>query len=215
MTTRDLNYKTLQTGAILGTLSVVAFFSLALLAALPKQSKTLQNLQVAYRNEANAYVRYLAFAERAQEEEYGEVASLFRAAACSEHVHLKNIAAAMRKMGYEPVIRIDQPLPKTTRQNLQKSVEFIESRTRDAQYPAFIEEAKAEGNEDAVRAFQYVRTAETQQAKLFKAAVVNLGKMTTETHLYYVCSVCGYMAEHPIKPCPGCSHADATYEEVF
>lgn len=215
MTTRELNYKTLQTGAILGTLSVVAFLSFTLLAALPKQSKTLHNLQVAYGNEANAYVRYLAFAERAQEEEYGEVASLFRAAACSEHVHLRNLAAAMRKMGFEPVIRIDQPLPKSTAQNLQRSVLLREDPGRDAQYAAFIEDAKAEGNQDAAQAFQYVRTSEVQHVKLFKAALANLGKMTTETHLYYVCSVCGYTSEHPTKPCPGCSGAKVTYEEVF
>ncbi len=215
MTTRELNYKTLQTGAILGCLTVVAFVSLALVAALPKESKTLQNLQTAYNAEANAYVHYLAFAERAQEDEYGEVASLFRAAACAEHVHLKNLAAVIRKMGAEPAFRIDQPVPKTTWRNLKSSAELREAPERDALYPAFIEEAKAEGNPDAVRVFQYVRTAEIQHVKLFKAALGNLKNMTAESHLYYVCNVCGYTAEHPTKPCPGCSDPNAAYEEMF
>lgn len=215
MTTRELDYKTLQTGAVLGCLSVIAFASLITLAALPTQTRTLQNLQTAYHNEANAYVRYLAFAERAQEEEFGEVASLFRAAACAEHVHLRNFAAVIRKMGAEPAYRIDQPLPKTTWQNLQRSAEEREASDRDVVYAKFIEEAKAEGNQDAVRVFQYAQTAEIQQVKLFRDALKNLNKMTGESHLYFVCNKCGYTSEHPTKPCPGCSDPDATYEEMF
>lgn len=215
MTTRELNYKTLQTGAVLGCLTVVAFVSLVMLAAMPNQTKTLQNLQTAYHSEANAYVRYLAFAERAQEEEFGEVASLFRAAAYAEHVQLKNFAAVIRKMGAEPAFRIDQPVLSTTWRNLQKSAEERKASERDVLYPKFIEEAKAEGNEDAVRVFQYARTAEIQHVKLFSAAIKNLNKMTAESHLYYVCNVCGYTSERPIEPCPGCSDPNATYEEMF
>ncbi|MEJ2009190.1 MAG: rubrerythrin family protein [Acidobacteriota bacterium] len=215
MTTRGFNYKTLQTGAILGCLAVLAFASLALLATAPQQTKTLQNLQTAYNAEANAYVRYLAFAQRAQEEEFGEAASLFRAAACAEHVHLKNLAAVIRKMGAEPAYRIDLPVPRTTWRNLQKSADEREASDRDALYPTFIEEAKAEGNQDAVRAFQYIQTAEVQQAKLFKAAIGNLKRMTAASHLYYVCNTCGYVSERPTKPCPGCSNPDASYEEMF
>jgi len=215
MTSRELNYKTLQTGAILGCLTVVAFISLALFAAVPDESKTLQNLQTAYNSEANAYVRYLAFADRAQEEEFGEVASLFRAAACAEHVHLKNLAAVIRKMGAEPAYRIDLPVPRTTWRNLQRSAEEREASDRDTPYATFIQEAQTEGNQDAVRVFQYVQTAEMQQVKLFRAAVKNLKNMTAASHLYFVCNMCGYTAEHPTKPCPGCSDPNASYEEVF
>lgn len=215
MTIRELNYKTLQTGAILGCVTVVAFVSLALLAATPKESKTLQNLQTAYNTEANAYVRYLAFAQRAQDEEFGEVASLFRAAACAEHVHLKNLAAVIRKAGAEPAFRIDQPIPRTTWRNLQRSAEERGASDRDTVYPTFIKEAQDEGNQDAVRVFGYARTAELQHAKLFKAAAGNLRNMTAESHLYYVCNVCGYTAEHPDKPCPGCGDSEGRYEELF
>lgn len=215
MSTRELRSKTLQTGAVVGCLTVVAFVSLAVLAALPKQDKTVYNLRLAYQREANTYVTYLAFAERAQEEEFGEVASLFRAAACAEHIHLKNLAAVIRKMGTEPTVRIHQPVVKTTWQNLQTSARLREAKDRDTPYPAFIEVAKAEGNPDAARVFQYIRTAEVQHVKLFKHAMKNLKKVSEETHLYYVCSVCGYTAEQAMKPCPGCSDHNATYEEVF
>lgn len=215
MSTKEWNYKTLQTGAVLGCLTVVAFVSLVVFAAAPNESKTILNLQVAYSGEVNAYVRYLAFAERAQQEEYGEAASLFRAAACAGHVHLRNYAAVMRKMGFEPVIKIDLPVVKTTEENLRRALEKGEAYERDIVYPEFIKQAKAEGKEETVQVFQYAMTAEAQRQKLFKAALDNLHKMTVASRVYYVCNVCGYVGERPNKPCPGCGNPKATYEEMF
>jgi rubrerythrin len=215
MATRDLKFKSLPKWAVLGSMMVVMFASLAWMSEAPAQSTTVLNLQAAYTSESNAYVRYLAFAERAQENEYGEAASLFRAAACAEHIHLKNLAAVMRKMGYEPVIRVDTPAVNKTAENLRKSAEVGEAYERDVRYPEFIKAAKAEGNGEAARVFQYVMTAEAQHANLFKAALSNLDKMDTTNRVYQVCSMCGYTAERAAKPCPGCGHPEPTYEEMF
>jgi rubrerythrin len=215
MATRDLKFKSLPKWAVLGSLTVVMFTSLAWMSDPRAQSKTVLNLQSAYTAESNAYVRYLAFAERAQEHEFGEAASLFRAAACAEHIHLRNLAAVMRKMGYEPVVRIDTPVVKTTAENLQTSAEVGEAYERDVQYPESIKAARAEGNDKAVRVFQHTMTAEAQHAKLFKAALTNLHKMDMTNRVYYVCSMCGYTAERAAKPCPGCGNPEGVYEEIF
>ena len=65
------------------TYSLLAL-TLALLA-LPRgaaaATPTLDNLQAAFNGESNAHARYLAFADKADQEGYGEVGSLFRAAA--------------------------------------------------------------------------------------------------------------------------------------
>lgn len=211
----ELKFKTLPKWAVPGLLAIAVFASLAWGGELPKTGKTVQNLQAAYTAEANAYVGYLAFAERAQENEYGEAASLFRAAACAEHVHLKNIATLMRKMGFEPEIRIDTPVVRTTAENLRISAEVGKAYARDVSYPVLIEEARSEGNTEAVGVFQRVMKAETQHAKLFKAALSNLHKMDTTNRVYYVCSMCGYTAERAVKPCPGCGDPKAEYEEMF
>ena len=215
MATWDLKLKSLQKWAVLGSMTVVMFASLAWMSDAPAQSKTVLNLQTAYTSQSNTYVRYLAFAERAQENEYGEAASLFRAAACAEHVHLKNIAAVMRKIGYEPVIRIDTPVVKTTAQNLRTSAEVGEAYERDVQYPEFIKAAQAEENDGAVRVFQHVMRAEAQHARLFKAALENLDKMDMTNRVFYVCSECGYTAERAARPCPGCGEPHPAYEETF
>lgn len=215
MATRDLKFKSLPKWAVLGSVTVVMFASLAWMSEAPAESNSVLNLQAAYTAESNAYVRYLAFAQRAQENEFGEAASLFRAAACAEHVHLKNLAAVMRKMGYEPVIRVDTPVVKLTAENLRTSAEVGESHERDVQYPEFIKAARAEGNGEAVRVFQYAMTAKAQHAKLFKAALSNLHKMDTTNRVYYVCGMCGYTAEQAAKPCPGCGEPNPSYEEMF
>src|SRR5271157_1692195 len=54
-------------------------------ARLPQ--KTIDNLNVAYRGESNANHRYTLFAQKAEQEGYGRVAKLFRAAAQSEAIH--------------------------------------------------------------------------------------------------------------------------------
>ncbi len=215
MATVDLKFKSLPKWAVLGSLTVVIFASLAWMGDAPAQSQTVLNLQAAYAAESNAYVRYQAFAERAQENEFGEAASLFRAAACAEHVHLKNLAAVMRKMGFEPVIRIDNPVVKTTAENLRTSAEVGEAYERDILYPEFIKEAKAAGHDEAARVFQFAMTAEAQHAKLFKTALSNLHRMDMTSRVYYVCNVCGYTAETAAKPCPGCGEPKPTYEEMF
>lgn len=215
MSTKVLKGIALGSGMLAACVALAAFVSLARITNRVEQSKTLQNLQAAYNSQVNAHARYTAFADRAQHEEYYEVASLFRAAAFAEHIHFERFAGLIRKMGAEPVSRIGTPAVKTTAENLQTVVDEREASEREALYPSFIREAEAEGNEEVVRAFQYVLTSEVQHLKLLKAALTNLEITGVESHPYYVCRACGFTLEHPAKPCPGCSDPHASYTEVF
>jgi rubrerythrin len=169
---------------------------------------TLKNLQAAFNGESNARARYLAFAKKADEEGYGGVASLFRAAARAEEIHLNNHAAVIKKMGAEPHADIKTPAVGTTKSNLVKSASKGEAYERDTMYPAFIKQAKSDGNQDAVQSFEYAKEAEAEHFKLFTAAAHPLRK--GETREYYVCTVSGYtMAKLDTTKCPG-----GTYETV-
>lgn len=215
MATRNLRDRALGTWAILGALTIVAFATTVWPRGGPQQNKTLQNLQAAYNGEASAHARYTAFADRAQDEEYYEVASLFRAVAYSEYLHMQNFATLIRQMGGEAVPLIERPVVKTTEENLRASAEQNEAYERDIVYPTFIEEAKVEANEDAVRVFEFAQIAEAQHSKLFEEALATLKNTGAESHSYYVCNMCGFTAEHPVKPCPGCSDPKATYVQIF
>jgi hypothetical protein len=76
----------------------VTVAALCLAPSAKAESKTtLENMQAAYNGESNAHARYLAFAKPADQEGYGEVASLFRAAARAEEIHPGNHAVVIKK----------------------------------------------------------------------------------------------------------------------
>ena len=70
------------------------------------KSATVQNLQSAYNMENDAHARYVAFAQKADREGYGEVASLFRAAARSEEVLMRDHAEVLRTLGGEQHVHL-------------------------------------------------------------------------------------------------------------
>ncbi len=153
--------------------------------------KTRKNLYTAFVGEAKAYHRLLAFARKAEEEGFEQIAKLFRAVAAAEGVHAER---HLRLLG-EAVVQ-------DTEANLQSSFER-ETTVNEVYYPQFIREAGEEGEKAASLTFSQARDVEEGHAKLYKRALNAL--LRDETHDYYVCSVCGYVAEHePPDQCPVC-----------
>lgn len=159
--------------------------------AAPKASKTLENLQTAFDGESNAKARYLAFAQKAESEGYGKVASLFRAAARAEDIHANNHAEVIRKLGATPLADVKTPEVKSTAENLQAAIKG-ESYERDTMYPDFLKQARDEGNKDAVRTFNLAKEAEAEHAKLYTEASSNLAQWKAPVQPFYICPSCGY-----------------------
>lgn len=178
-------------------------------------TKTLENLQAAYNGESNAHVRYLAFADRADQEQFGEVASLFRAAAKAEEVHAANHAAVIRNLGGTPQAKIDTPAVKSTEENLQAAIKG-ETYERDTMYPEFLNQARAEGLRDAVQTLNYAKTAEAEHAKLYSKALNDLAALKgSKSRDFFVCSVCGYTtAQIDFSKCPSCFTHKDKYNKV-
>ena len=189
------------------------------LIALPNgamaTNKTLDNLQAGFNGESNAHARYLAFAEKADQEGYGEVASLFRAAAKAEEVHSANHAAVIKNLGGTPQSKIETPAVNSTKENLEAAIKG-ESYERDTMYPEFLKQARADGNRDAVQTFNYAKTAEGEHAKLYSDALNNLPKLKgSKAKDYYVCIVCGYMTPQlDFSECPSCFTHKDKYEKL-
>jgi rubrerythrin len=197
------------------SLLALALGALTLPSVAAAATGTLENLQTAYNGESNARARYLAFAEKADQEQYGEVASMFRAAAKAEETHAANHAAVIKKMGGTPQAKIETPVVKSTAGNLEAAIKG-ESYERDTMYPEFLKQARAERNKDAIETFIYAKNAEAEHAKLYSAALNDLPKLKgSEAKTYYVCTVCGYTTPTlDFSKCPSCfSHKDK-YEKV-
>jgi len=153
--------------------------------------KTRRNLYDAFVGEAKAHHRLLAFARKAEEEGYPQIAKLFRAVATAEGVHAER---HLRLLG-EAVVQ-------STEANLQSSFER-ESTVNQVTYPEFIREAEEEGESMAAVTFGQARDVEERHAALYKQALSAM--LRDEAYSYYVCPVCGYVAEREApEKCPIC-----------
>jgi rubrerythrin len=204
------------------TLTAVALAAGALLLSTlvpgaeagPAASGTLANLQGAFNGESNAHARYLAFAAKADEEGYGKVASLFRAAARAEEIHAANHASVIKAMGGTPEAKIDEPDVRSTKENLEAAIKG-ETYEKDTMYPEFLAAARAEGNRDAIQTFNYAKTAETEHARLYTEALNNLDTMKGAGATYYVCTVCGYTTTNlDFEKCMSCFNPKDKYVPV-
>lgn len=174
-------------------------------------TKTLENLQTAFNGESNANAKYLAFAKKADDEGYAKVGSLFRAAARAEEIHKNNHADVIKKMGGSPTADIKAAEVKTTAENLKGAIEG-ETYERDKMYPEFIAEARSSGNKEALRTFNFAKTAEGEHAKLYAEALANLADWKGGKTNFFVCSTCGYTTmDADLKKCP----VDFTPKEKF
>jgi rubrerythrin len=162
-------------------------------------SKTENNLKEAFAGESQANRTYLAFAKKAEQEGYKQVAKLFRAAAEAETVHAH---AHLREIG----------TVKGTKENLETAVAG-ETHEFKSMYPQMIEDAKAEDVKGALRSFQYANDVEKIHADLYKKAIDTLGKETPAD--YYVCQVCGMTVEgEPPDECPVCKSKKQAFKKV-
>ena len=188
------------------------------LVALPGRaaaSTTLENLQVAFNGESNAHARYLAFAAKADQEGYGEVGSLFRAAAKAEEVHAANHAVVIKKLGATPEAKIETPVVGSTKENLEAAIKG-ETYERDTMYPDFLKQARTDRNSEAVQTLNYAKTAEAEHAKLYSKVLNDLPRLKgSKSKDYFVCTVCGYTtAQMDFSKCPSCFTHKDKYEKV-
>ena len=155
-------------------------------------AKTDENLKAAFAGESQANRRYLAFAKKAEQEGFTQVAKLFKAAAEAETVHALNH------------LRITEQI-QSTLENLSTAVSGETFEFKEM-YPRYIDTAKQEENKQAAWSFDVANKVEQIHAKLFSKTIAALkNKKPLEQVDYYVCGVCGYTVEGtPPNKCPIC-----------
>jgi len=163
---------------------------------------TTDNLQEAFAGESQANRKYLAFAKKAEDDGFPQVAKLFRAAAEAETVHAH---AHLRVLGGV----------KSTTENLGEAVagegfEFQEM------YPKFLKDAVAEDNKPALHSFQNAMAVEEIHHGLYSKALtaVESGSDLPAAKIS-ICPVCGntVIGDVPDK-CPICGVPGAKFTEV-
>lgn len=182
----------------------------------PHVRHTIDNLQTAYQNELNTETRCKAFAQRADQEGYPQVALLFRAVAASKAVCALRFSRVVQGMGARPLSDMQAPEAKTTAENLRAAI-TSESYERDALYPAFIERAKQDGSNKAITAFISAIAVKNGHGVLFADALKDLPSWRSGERQLGVCRRCGFTTvETPkvVKKCPVCGEWRRRFEEV-
>ncbi|MBI5641778.1 MAG: rubrerythrin family protein [Nitrospirae bacterium] len=152
-------------------------------------AKTDDNLKDAFAGESQANRKYLAFAKKAEEEGFKQIARLFRAAAEAETVHAHS---HLRELGGI----------KSTKENLEAAIRG-ETHEFSSMYPQMIKDAEAEGSKGALRSFNFANEVEKIHAALYQKALGNIGENADAD--YYVCRVCGNTVENEAPDeCPIC-----------
>lgn len=165
-------------------------------------SKTDDNLNKAFAGESQANRRYLAFAKKAEEEGFKQIAKLFRAAADAETVHAMNHLRVMKG------VRI-------TKDNLQEAISG-ETHEFTEMYPGMIREAEEEGNEAAEIGFSQANEVEKIHAELYKKALSSIeAENDLEVNEIHVCQVCGntFVGETP-DTCPICGVKKDMFKKI-
>ncbi len=159
------------------------------------------NLQEAFSGESQAHMRYLSFAEKAEKENFKNIARLFRANSYAEQIHAANHLRTLSGI-------------KSTVENLETAIEG-EGFEVNEMYPVYIEVARKQGEKGAETATSWALAAEKVHEKLYKKAkeAAAQGKDADITVLN-VCSVCGFTVEGeaPAK-CPVCGSPREKFEE--
>jgi rubrerythrin len=160
-----------------------------------------ENLKEAFAGESQANRKYLAFAKKAEQEGFENVARLFRTAAEAETIHAHGHLSAMGGVG-------------STADNLQAAIDG-ETYEYTAMYPPMLEKAKDDGHR-AKRMFGLAMQAEEVHAGIYQQALtaIQQGKDFEESE-FYLCPVCGHIeiGEAP-EACPICSAPGAKFLQV-
>jgi rubrerythrin len=158
-----------------------------------------ENLMDAFAGESQANRKYLAFAKKADQEGFKQVAKLFRAAAEAETIHAHNhleIAGGINE----------------TKENLLAAISGETEEFTDM-YPNFIAEAKAEKNDAAFWTFNVANNVEQIHAVLYQKALENIGDNPEVD--YYVCALCGNTVEEDApEKCPICGASQSEFMKI-
>jgi rubrerythrin len=153
----------------------------------------------AFAGESQANRKYLAFAKKADEEGYPQIAKLFRAAAAAETVHAHNHLGISGGIG-------------DTVKNLKEAIAG-ETHEFTSMYPGFIAEAEKEGDKKAKWSFDVANQVEEIHAGLYTDALAAMSKESGQD--YHVCDVCGntVLGDPPDK-CPICNAPKEKFARV-
>jgi len=153
---------------------------------------TQANLEAAFAGESQAHMKYLIFADQAEQEGYPEVARLFRAISFAEQVHATNHLRELGGIG-DTVASLETAIRGENHENTEM-------------YPAFNAVAELQEEKGAMRSIRYALEAEKiHEAMYGEAKQMVAVDSDIKSAPVFICPICGHtvIGEAPDK-CPIC-----------
>lgn len=164
---------------------------------------TDENIQAAFAGESQARNKYTYYAEAARAEGYHYIAKIFEETAENEKQHARDHFELLGGIG-------------DTAANLKAAIEGEHYETSDM-YPAFAEQAEAEGRKKAALLFRQIGKIEARHRERYRKLLEMVENGTVfkrEKPIKWKCSVCGYTHDgtEPPARCPACGRPREYYE---
>ena len=165
-------------------------------------TKTIENMQSAYKGERTATAKYAAFSKKAEEEGYHNIALLYNAVSAAENIHSINHKAVIEDAGATVPIITPEYKVKTTKENLSEDING-EAYEAKKMYPDFLKTAETADNQIALLSLNYARKTELKHKFFFEQALgdINSNSLNSLPAKYFVCPVCGNTYTDAPKHC--------------
>jgi rubrerythrin len=181
-----------------------------------RESRTAKNLLVSYAFESQATTRYTFFANRANQDGYVQIASIFKETADQECEHALRFFKFFNGGELEVSASFLTGVVKNTLDNLVAAAD-LEKYVHSDLYPGFAKIGREEGFGRAADVWDAISVAEVQHEKNFRALAENVetGKaFSREAETVWRCRNCGYIhygRQTPDK-CPACVRPSNHFE---
>jgi len=122
-------------------------------------TKTIENMQAAYKGERTATAKYEAFSKKAETEGYHNIALLYNAVSAAENIHSMNHKAVIEDAGGTVPVITPEYTVKTTKESLS---DYINGEAYEAKvmYPDFLKTAEIAGNQTAYLSLSFAQKTE-------------------------------------------------------
>lgn len=181
-----------------------------------RESLTAKNLLTSYAFESQAVTRYIFYAEKAMEENFIQIASIFKETADQELEHASRFFKFFNGGELEITATFLTGVVKSTEENL-KAAEALEKDVHTSLYPGFAKTAREEGFIRAADTWDAISIAEEQHEKNFFELAENIrsGRIFIRNEIKtWRCRSCGYIHKDKNAPdkCPACVKPKGYFE---
>jgi rubrerythrin len=181
-----------------------------------KGTKTELNLLKSFAGESQARNRYTYFASVAKKEGFEQISAIFIETADNEREHAKVFFKYLEGGPAEITATYPAGMIGTTSQNLAAAAAGEKEEWSEL-YPAFADEAAAEGFIDIAESYRRIAMVEAHHEDRYNRLLANVDGSRVFKRLLphkWICRNCGYVYDGLEAPdlCPACQHPQSYFE---